>query len=310
MFGAADPADGRMMHYSAFYGLADLPAGGFGMVAGNCQAESLRIMLDGGDLPWVRMPAIHEIVASDLPFLSRMLGLAAALVSQPIRQGYRSLPIGTRDLVAALPPSTPTVIVPVIRFAGLYPHHVLVRPPAEPDLSPPVVAYHDLRTLAEAADRLHGVTTRLHTTTPELVLAAGERSQQELRSREERHGAVPVSDLFERPAFDQMRTINHPGNAVFRTLATRVRDALGLAAHEVDPGRELLDSVHAPRSAVVAEAYGLPDPARPDWLVGGEPVPEAEVRDAHLRWYAQHPEVVEAGIARHAPALEAMGFTR
>jgi hypothetical protein len=311
--------DGRRTHYSEFYGLSDLPSGEFGIVAGNCQAESLRIFLDGGGtsggsngggMPWVRMPAIHELEAADIHHLNNVLARAAVLVSQPIQDNYRGLPIGTRNLVEALRPGTPTVIMPVIRFAGLYPTHVLIRPPADPSLSPPIVAYHDLRTLAEAADRLHDRTTPLRLVTPESVRAVGDRSLQELRSREAQHNTVVVSDLFERPDFDQMRTINHPGNSVWSELAARIRSELGQAPHTVDPGRAVLNNVHAPRSAEVAEAYDLATPPTSHWVVDEVDVADEVVRDAHLRWYEQHPDVIDAGIARHRVALETLGFTR
>jgi hypothetical protein len=306
---AHQDVDGRTMHYAEFYGRAKLPDR-FGLVAGNCQAESLRIFLDAGDMAWVRMPAIHELVASDIPHLNRVLGRASVLVSQPIQDNYRGLPIGTRNLVAQLRPTTPTVMMPVIRFAGLYPAHVIIRPPSDPSLSPPVVAYHDLRTLVEAADRLHGSTTAVPELTPAVVRAVGERSLQELRSREEQHHTVVLSDLFERPAFAQMRTINHPGNPVWTVLAARVRSAIGLDPLAVDPGRQILNNVHAPRAAVVAEAYDLSTPEIAGWVVDGVDVADDVVREAHLRWYEQHPDVIDAGLARHRSTLEALGLTR
>jgi hypothetical protein len=310
MSGVHEDVDGRSRHYAEFYGLADLPADGFGVAAGNCQAESLRLFLDGGDMPWIRMPAIHELVASDIPHLNRLLGHTAVLVSQPIQDDYHGLPIGTRNLVEALRPGSQTVIVPVIRFAGLYPTHVLIRPPANPGLTPPIVAYHDLRTLAEAADRLHGRATPLRAVTPASARAVGEQSLQELRSRELRHRTVMVSDLFEQPTFGQMRTINHPGNRVWTALAARVQSALGHSPHTVDPGREVLNNVHAPRAAEVIEAYDMAAASTTGWTVDGTPVPDEDVRNAHLRWYEQHPEVIDAGIARHRPTLEMMGFAR
>jgi len=307
---AVQDSDGRRAHYAEFYGLRDVPSSGFGIVAGNCQAESLRIVLDRGAMPWVRMPAIHELVDTDIPHLNRVLAQATVLVSQPIQDNYRGLPIGTRNLVEALKPGTATVIMPVIRFAGLYPTHVIIRPPSDPSLSPPIVAYHDLRTLVEAADRLHGHTTSLREITPAIVRTIGDRSVEELRSREARHRTVVVSDLFERPRFDQMRTINHPGNAVWTALATRVRAELDHEPVTVELDRQILNNVHAPRSAVVAEAYDLAVPATSEWVVDGVGVTDEVVRDAHLRWYEQNPDVIDAGIARHRLTLDTMGIAR
>jgi hypothetical protein len=312
MNGPSRPQNGRMLHYSEFYGLADLPAGGFGVVAGNCQAESLRIMLDGGDLPWVRIPAVHEFTAADMPHLARVLAAAAVLVSQPIRDDYRGLPTGTRNLVEALGPGAQAVLVPVVRFAGLYPTHAIIRPPSDTSLTPPIVEYHDLRVLADAAGRLYDTPSRRPAPASpggHAVRAVGAQSLRELRSREQQHDTVVISDLFERPTFEHMRTINHPGNLVWHELAARVRSRLGHAPHSVDPGRELLDSVHAPRRADVAAAYSLDSAATAYWRVGGRDVAEQEVREAHLAWYASHPDAVDAGLVRHAEAMRHLGLT-
>ncbi|MBL7261326.1 WcbI family polysaccharide biosynthesis putative acetyltransferase [Paractinoplanes lichenicola] len=301
---AASEPDPRTRHYGVFYGL-DEP-GGDGpvvLVVGNCQAESLRLMLDGGGLRTVRMPPVHELVAADLVHLARWLARTALLITQPIRDNYRGLPLGSAQLREPLGRGAKTLRVPVIRFAGLYPAHAIVRPPSDPSLAPPVVAYHDLRLLAEAA----GLSLRTPFDVP-AVRAIAEHSLEQLRTREAAHGTVVVSDLFARPSFGQMRTLNHPGNPIWTALAARVRAAAGLPEHTVDPGRPLLDSVHAPREAVVIEAWEIDEPERPHWVVAGEPVEAGAVREAHLEWYSRHPDAVQAGLARHADALRIAGL--
>ena len=304
--------DGRTRHYGDFYGLSEPEGdGAVALVVGNCQAESLRIALEGGGLRTVRTPAVHELVATDLPHLARWLGRAELLVSQPVRDDYHGLPLGTAQLAAALPERARVVRVPVIRFAGHYPAHAIVRPPSDASLVPPVVEYHDLRLVVRAA-ALGGAVDApppLPPLRPEAVRAVAELSRGELRRREEAHDAVVVSDLFDSPSFAQMRTLNHPGNPVWRSLAERVRRRLALPEHEVDPGRPLLDSVHAPREAAVVEAFGLEEAPTDHWLVGGRRVEAAEVEEAHLAWYADHPEVVTAALARHADALRLLGLS-
>lgn len=294
---------GRRTHFAGFYGAPPTDDRPLGLVVGNCQAESLRLALPDS-VAWVRMPPVHELTADDVPHLDRLLDAASVLISQPVRDDYHGLPIGTRQLFARAGAGATsrglrsrTAVVPVIRSAALYPAHALVRPPREPSLSPPVVPYHDLRTLAEAAgDPLPPLSVRS-------TLALAALSQSELRSREQRHGAVPVSDLFDRPSFDLMRTMNHPGNPVWTELATRVAEHLGLDGDPVELDRPLLNGIHAPRSAVVIEAWELTVPATDEWTVHGEQVPDDEVRRAHLSWYGEHPDVVAAGVARHAEAL-------
>ncbi|GAA0553489.1 hypothetical protein GCM10010172_40030 [Paractinoplanes ferrugineus] len=301
---AAPQVDPRTRHFGAFYGLVE-PAGDgpVVLVVGNCQAESLRIMLDGPDLRTVRLPPVHELTAADLPHLARWLARTELLITQPIHDHYHGLPLGSAQLSDQLGPGARTVRVPVIRFAGLYPAHAIVRPPSDPSLVPPVVAYHDLRVLAEAAAL--GRSARLDVAA---VRAIAEQSLDQLRIREAAHRTVVVSDLFATPSFAQMRTLNHPGNPVWTELAARVRAALGLPEHVVDPGRPLLDSVHAPREAAVIEAWGLDEPERP-WVVDGRVVETGAVREAHLAWYARHPDAVRAGLVRHESALRTLGLT-
>ncbi len=310
--------DGRTRHYGDFYGLSEPEGdGAIALVVGNCQAESLRIFLDGAGLTAVRTPPVHELTAADLPQLARWLGRAGLLVSQPVRDDYHGLPLGTSQLAAMLPREARVVRVPVVRFAGLYPAHVIVRPPSDVSLVPPVVEYHDVRLIAEAAGR----PLAADALTPAVVRSVAELSLAELRKREAAHDTVVASDLFEvgpgtggpgddgagTPRFDQMRTLNHPGNPVWTALATRVRERLGLPEHVVDPGRPVLSSVHAPREQAVIDAWGLDDEPTDHWVVGGERVDADEVRRAHLAWYAEHPDAVEAALARHADTFALWG---
>ncbi|MEZ0491794.1 WcbI family polysaccharide biosynthesis putative acetyltransferase [Kineococcus sp. TBRC 1896] len=295
---------GRQQHYAHFFGLEPLSSPErdgrpLVLVHGNCQAESLRVLLAGdGSTPvrTVRVPPVHELTAQDLPRLQRVLDEVDVLVSQPVREGYRDLPLGTAELLGRAPRRPRLVVVPVLRWAALHPFQVIVRSPGAGE--PPVVPYHDLRTLTVAAGR------------PELpavpsaraVRAVRDLSARELVARQERHGALPVVDLFEAAGAEATRTVNHPGNPVLRGLAERVLAAAGLVGEVADPGRTLLDSVHAPVLPEVLDALGIPGPGRPDWRVHGRVRSEADVRAAHLRWYAEHPGVAEAGLARHAEA--------
>ncbi|MFB2586629.1 WcbI family polysaccharide biosynthesis putative acetyltransferase [Herbiconiux liukaitaii] len=309
--------EGRRRHFARFYGLDTTDAGQaipgptdagqtnpgptdarpIGLVFGNCQAESLRLALPVSTA-WVRMPPVHELTAADVPHLEALLAVAGVLISQPVHDDYHGLPLGTRQLFARVPSDCRTAVMPVIRSAGLYPTHAIVRPPSDPSLTPPVAPYHDLRTLAEAAgDPLPPLTVAA-------VLAIAELSQRELRSRESRHEAVVISDLFDRPGFELMRTINHPGNPVWTELATRVADHLGLEGPPAELDRPLLNGIHAPRNPVVIEAWGLETPSTGHWTIDGVQVTEEELRAIHLDWYREHPDVVTAGVARHRTALD------
>ncbi len=295
---AADP--GRRGHYAEFYGEAPTPPGRYGLVLGNCQAESLRIVLDSEEASWIRVPPVFELTADDLPHLRRLLAGAAHVVAQPIRDDYRGLPIGTAQL-RALAPRAAFATVPSIRFAGLHPAHLILRDPGFVHGDPPLVPYHDLRVLAEAVGA-EGVPDRPSTGA---VRAIAELSREELRLREQRASTdVLVSDLFDAPAFGMMRTINHPGNPVLLETGTRLLRALGLPGEVRDPGRPLLASIQAPREAAVIEALGLD--ARPvdHWSLEGRALSVEEVREAHLAWYAERPDLVEYAWLRARPTVE------
>jgi hypothetical protein len=291
-------------NYADFYSPRAVGDGrALALVHGNCQAESLRLLLDGETLATIRMPPVHELTGEDLPHLRRWLARCRVLVSQPIRRDYRGLALGTAQVHAAARPGTRLIVVPIVRFAGLYPEQAIIRPPHDASAVPPLVPYHSLRTLARAAGRPPAGPL-----TQDAVLRVAAASRLALQRREDAHGAVPIVDLFSRPDFSLMRTINHPGNQVWLTLADRVRRALQISEPVRDPGRALLDHVHAPRDPVVIQAFGLPGPPDPDWRLGPERVSAEQVHDAHLEWYARHPQTVTAGLVRHADTLAALGL--
>lgn len=284
---------GRRRHYGEFYGLAPLPES-FGVVLGNCQAESLRLVMDAADRRFIRVPPVHEMTADDARRLHDVVAAAHTVVTQPVRDGYHDLPLGTRQVAAAT--SARVLTVPPVRFAGLHPFQAAIRVPGV-DEDPPLVAYHDVRTLAAAAGL--PVASAL---APDAVRAIGQASIDALRERE-RSTDIRVSDLFETVTADHMRTVNHPGNAVWLPLGARILDALGASDGPVDPGRPLLDSVRAPLAPEAIEAWGLADEPREGWVVEGQTVSDAAVREAHLAWYASHPEFVSAAIERLAPLM-------
>lgn len=271
-----------------------MPAG-YGVIVGNCQAESLRVVLDADDRPILRVPPVYELTADETRRLHELLGAARFLVAQPVRDDYHGLPLGTRQLRASLPSSARTALFTPVRFAGLYPFQASLHVPGVEEV-PPIVGYHDIRTLAAAAGL--PVPDRVATAT---VHAIADDSLAELRRREE-NCDVAVADLL-RPIAAHLRTINHPANAIWTPLAARVLDALGLPGEPKDPGRPLLDGVHAPREAWVTAAWGDRDGPQEHWIIEGRTVDVADVRDAHRRWYARHPLFVAGAIDRLSPLL-------
>lgn len=267
------------------------PPAGFGLVVGNCQAESMRIVLDAPDRPTVRVPPVHEMDAADVERLHELLPLASFLVAQPVRDDYHGLRLGTRQLASSLRPSARLVTFPVVRYAGLHPFQAALHVDGIEEV-PPIVAYHDIRTLAGVA----GLPTVSHLDR-RAVRDVERDSLAELRRREESID-VAVSDLLTPASAEVMRTVNHPGNPVWMPLAERVLEALGLPGAPTDPGRPLLNAVRAPLEDWVVDAWGLSDPPRSHWAVNGEEVDPSVVGEAHTEWYRTHPMFVSAAMSR------------
>ena len=301
--------DGRTRHYGVFYGLDPLPAADgrpLVVVWGNCQAEALRRLLTeapGSPVRSVRMPPVHELTDADLPHLRRLLAATDALVAQPVADGYRDLPLGTAQVGALLPATARTLLWPVLFDAAPYPFQVLARVTGLGD--PPLVPYHDLRTLLEAE-----TGRRPHTPTdPGGYRRLAEKSAEALAAREQAHGTIRVSRLLRSRGAGDFHTINHPGNPMLVATAHLVQRELELPQNAADPGRVMLSSVLTPHEPEVFEALGLePEPGRTTWILDGTPVADGEVRDAQLEFYRRHPEFVEEGLRRHARTVSTLGL--
>ncbi|WP_169316278.1 WcbI family polysaccharide biosynthesis putative acetyltransferase [Mobilicoccus pelagius] len=307
---AREAASPRRLHYGAFYGLELLPEDDgrpLAIVLGNCQAESIRVLLGDGPAAAtrsVRVPPVFELAEDDLPHLARLLAEVDVLVAQPVRDDYRGLPLGTAQVARGLPDGARVVRIPPLRYAGLYPRHVIVRSgPAGEAGDPPVAPYHDLATAALAAGRAPLGPV------PEVgVRAIAAESVAQVELRERRHDTVVASDLLVPAGVDAAHTINHPGNTVLLGLAARVLDHLALSGEVVDPGRTLLRSILAPVLPETCRALGLPtDAAREAWSINGTTVADEEIRDRHLDWYAAHPGLAEHVLDARADTLAHLG---
>ncbi len=310
MSSTASDDPGRRRHYTDFYdGVEADPGRPLLAVFGNCQAESLRLVLDDDDLRTVRVPAVHEWTADDLSPLDALLPRLDLLVTQRVGDDYRGLPVGTEQLLARTRPTLRHVLVPSLRYAGRSPFHVLVHPPQLLDPDPPMVPYHDLRTVVRAAWHREGLDPPpAHPLTREAVVAIAADSVDELRRRERLNGTLVASDLLTVEARPQMRTINHPGNDLFTALAVRVRSALGLEARPTRLDRPLLNHIHAPVEAAVAAVFGDVSP-RETWVVDGEEIDLGIVERAQLAWYETRADVLDEVLRRSGRQLRHLGLS-
>lgn len=306
----------RTRHFGEFYGCSDgysrpAEARPLWLVVGNCQAEALRLVIDGvEDRPYatVRMPPVHELQRSDLPALRRLLGRAAVLLCQPIRANYRDLPLGTEELAAELPPSARVIRWPVIRYAGLHPFQAIVRNPVDRSVVPPVVPYHDLRTVIAARDGKSDEDEWDVSVPPDAFVAVAEASSAELARRERLQCDVGVSDVLRQYGADAAHTINHPGNRVLTELGRRALGLLNVDHAVSEPVKTLLDSVVAPLERRVLDALHLTVPERVSWVMNGQELSPTDVHRTQLRWYRENPEFVPLALTRHTHTLDLLGL--
>lgn len=298
----------RHHHYGTFYQLESLPEPDAGVprvaVIGNCQAESLRILLDStGAISSFRIPPIHEWEEEDLPFVRAALTRTDVLLMQQVRDDYRGLPVGTAQLARLLPAHARVLRFPVLRFDALNPYLAIIRPPSDPGLTPPLVPYHDLRILARVAG-----LSQPHAVPAEAYVECARVNVAELARREERDGIVVMSDYLEtNPVW---HTLNHPDNATLAELARRVLRSLEVTGEVKPPAdREMLGRLQSPILPAAAAALGVSD-RRPEWLQDGKHITQSDIDAAHLDFYATYPEAVTAGLRRHAARLTTLGFTQ
>lgn len=313
MNATAEP-DGRTLHYGHFYGVLpdesdDRP---LAVVWGNCQAEATRLMLESAGAPWrsVRVPPVHELTDDDIPHVRKLFDAVDVLISQPVRDGYRELPIGTSDVIEMATPSLTVVRWPVFRYGGLFPFQLIVRDPDDPSADPPGVPYHDLRTVIAARDGASVDDEWDVDLTPEMIRSASERSVTELRRREERDTDVAISDVLVDAGAGVAHTINHPGNTVLATLAERILAAYGAESTRPTADHDLLGEVRSPVEQRVLDAFDLDAPARDEWLVGDDTVAQRDIAEQQLRWYAERPAVVDAALERYAELIDLFGLAR
>ncbi|MDO5635190.1 MAG: WcbI family polysaccharide biosynthesis putative acetyltransferase [Micrococcus sp.] len=335
-----DPAEGRRRHYGHFYGLDPLPEEGLVLVWGNCQAESLRRLVMGvpaGDplhetgalagLSSVRIPPAFEIQPDEVPHLRRVLAHTRVLISQPIPDDYRTMPVGTARLVEQLPPGAQVLRLPVVYDTSRFPwqvtlrHWKVARGAAErPGEDPPRVPYLDLREVARVAVQLGlarpgmSLLENPDDDAPVQVPANAVRSlaiesAERLARREAQRELMPVSDLVAADRGVGFHTANHPDNPVLRAVAARVLERLGADPADVvipEPGRVLLGGVRTPLEEQVVSALGLEVDAREDWLIGGEPVAAAEIASEHRAWLRENPRAVQVALERFGDTLRTL----
>jgi hypothetical protein len=279
------------------------------IVWGNCQAEPLATLLEQplAAAGWqvVHLPPVFLIDEEALARVqNEILPRAAALISQPVRDEYRLSGCGTAQLAERLTDDARLVTIPNTYDTSGFPYQVDAHRGDGSRIDAPLTDYHDLRAIV-AAERGLTVDEALAwwpAPTAEMVTTNAASSKAELHRREEGLD-VRASDLLDGPA---MFTLSHPTNATLVEIARRIVAALDISTPPdiAAPEREFLGARRAPIEAAVVEALGWSESARHDnWVVNQREVPQRELLETHLGFYAEHPDIVIDARSRFAARL-------
>lgn len=286
------------------------------LVYGNCQAEALRRILAtheafSSTFQLLRVPPVHEISSREMSLIEARLPEVEVLIGQEVRADYRGMRLGTEQLAQALPASARVLRYPVAYFEGMFPFQVYVNRHGNPIASAaPITDYHDLRTLFAAGEGWDQATTlrRLGELKldPTWVQDNAERSLAELAERELQLD-VRLCDLIRSHPTTSFNTINHPVNSLVTEVARQVLEQLGyLDADQVLGSRQsYLDHISAPRESQIVQALGAdPEPGeREEWRTEAGVFSPADVLSAHLKLYADDPELLAEGLRKHQDRL-------
>jgi hypothetical protein len=290
------------------------------IVFGNCQAAPLAKILSmrssfAHEFEIIRVPPVHEITRAQAEMLRQAIPKLSLYITQEIRDGYRSLPVGTNELTALLPATATVVRFPVLYHQGLFPYQVYVRTSGSLSEQAPITSYTDLRYLAFAgrgysSDQAEVALLGEHADPASLRLVH-ETSVSDLRSREE-HLDVSVSGLIAETASitPSFHTVNHPSNHVLEGVGDQVLTLLGFdsSAERRSNTREFLGQVLTPIETPVQQALSLGAPVRPDWLINGKRYRLAEIMKTHLAWLQANPLILDAGLRQHQDKLAALNL--
>jgi hypothetical protein len=291
------------------------------LVYGNCQAEPVRALLassaeftDAYEV--VRIPAVHEVRASQMARFERIFRAASLILTQPVKDGYRGLPLGTDELLAQAARDCNVIRFPALYYDALYPLQIYVHVDGGPALSAPMTEYHDLRTLCAATKGLPTEATVRWVSEyrpPDAALhAAAEHASAMIRHYESGTDVRVLDSIISPQAHARsFFTVSHPARVVLQRIADGIQEVLGFKpVSNGHDGREPLGLFRTPLEQPVIDALGLATEPSVDWIIKGKPVSTDDVVRCHLNWYRQRPDVVQAGLSEHADRIAEFGLLR
>ncbi len=286
-------------------------------IYGNCQAAALKELLVADPVVRSRfrvvaLPPTHELKPEQLAVSQRIIGKAHLFLTQPIRDDYRGMPIGSDQLSSLVSDKGSVFSYPSMYFRGLHPYMANVHNPDDGNnASAPLSGYHDLRTLTAASlgveDEEAYRWLKAFTPEPGALQALYAGSLKELAKREVGLDST-ISGSIEALGAESFWTVNHPSNKILTVVVDALREKWGLGplAQSLP---EILVSGVAPVHPEVRAAMGW-GPALPgkEWLLQGEERTDEEIIRRHLAWYRLFPRAVEVGMEEHRASREALGL--
>lgn len=277
------------------------------IVHGGAQADPLRRLLHSAtDAPYLvaSTTSADTVTPEGLTHLRRLVAEADAFITEPLPRGYLGQPVGMDDLTPFLRLGTPVITFPRIHFEGLHPYQVQAAPGVT-DV-PPIVPYHDLRTVAAVSGHSSKAKAWGGDVSPRALRECAAWSLVRMRLTEARTD-VRVADVVRGAGAESVHTVNRPGNGLLMTIARGVQEALGVTTDLQDPGIDMLAQCSQPVSPQVAEALGVTPPTRDTWSVYGRQFSLEEVDEVQSRWYHDHPGILRAVLAQEHARMDLLG---
>lgn len=276
---------------------------------GGPQADPLRRLLNhDAQAPYIAVStrSVDRMTSDDVAPMMRLVNQADAFITERLPSGYRGLPVGVDDLRPHLRPGIPVFTFPRIDYSGLHPYQV-GRDPLAGLADPPLVPYHDLRSVAVAA----GTRTleQAWNVLPSARFVREFAAWQLLRLRRvEARTDVGVAGAVRAAGMGAVHTVDRPGDALLVEIAKGIQSCLRVEPTADDHGIGLLGQCRGPVEPNIAEALGLPVPETDAWSMYGRQLTSTDIHVAQVEWYRQHPDVLKAIMAAHASRMDLLGL--
>jgi hypothetical protein len=286
---------------------------------GNCQAVALRLLAGrsasfSGAYRSVAIPAVHELSATQVPQIHRLVREASVIVHQPVRNGIYGMPLGSEEIFADAPADCRRITFGSLVDCSLYPFEAHATDLERRRIVAPLTISHDLRHIYCAAigmdyeQALQWVEA--FEPDPAAIREVGARVRAKYLAREERVEIRVLGRLTSHEVVGGMfHSMYHPANRALLVLLAEIQRALGLAVEEPVPAdQELLAFERTPIERSVIDALGVEAEPREHWETGGRHFSRRLVLGAHLSWYREEPAILERALARSADQLTLFGL--